>query len=74
MSDAYDTEDTTQTTFDSIERCGCGAGLSPYAINVVNADTGRLLTRFCRRCAADLLAPALSAGGGARPLLKPDLH
>lgn len=70
MSDAYRTE----STFDKIDRCGCGARLSPHAINVVHAETGRLVTRFCRRCAADLLFPALSIDATARPALKPDLH
>jgi hypothetical protein len=54
MSDAYERD-----AFNNNDRCGCGAGLSRFAVRVVHAETGVLLTRLCRRCAADLAAPPL---------------
>ncbi|MBL8659464.1 MAG: hypothetical protein JNM75_06875 [Rhodospirillales bacterium] len=63
MSDAYDFRNTHTET----DRCGCGAGLLPFPVDVVHADTGRLITRFCRRCAADLLAPSAAARSPLRP-------
>lgn len=54
MSDAYD-----RKSLDHHVCCGCGAGLSRYAVRVLHADTGVLLTRLCQRCAADLMAPAM---------------
>ncbi len=62
MSNAYD----NANILNEISRCGCGAGLLPYPVNVVHAETGRLVTRFCHRCAADLMAAGPAAGGGRR--------
>lgn len=53
MSDACNTCDTS--AYNKNERCGCGAGLSGFQVKVVHADTGELVTRFCRRCATDLV-------------------
>lgn len=50
MSDACNAN-----TFNQGERCGCGAGLSGFQLRVVHADTGELVTKFCRRCATDLV-------------------
>jgi ribosomal protein L40E len=54
MSDAYD-----RKSLDHQVCCGCGASVSRYAVRVLHADTGVLLTRLCRRCAADLMAPPM---------------
>lgn len=70
MSDAYDFRNTHTET----GRCGCGAGLSPFPVNVVHADTGRLITRFCRRCAADLLAPDTPVRSTVRPVRHDAAH
>lgn len=66
MSDAYNTNTLTQA-----ERCGCGAGLSGFQVKVVRADTGELLTRFCRRCAIDLVGLPV---GRADPDVEADDH
>lgn len=61
MSDAYD--DDVRAIED---RCGCGALLAAYSVNVVLADTGELVTKFCRRCAGDLVAaPCVAPAPGA---------
>ncbi|HSO41519.1 MAG TPA: hypothetical protein VLR47_01520 [Rhodospirillales bacterium] len=57
MSDAYD-----RNAFDQNNCCGCGGRLSRVAVRVVHAETGVLLTRLCRRCAGDLVAPPLQRG------------
>lgn len=54
MSDAYD-----RKTLDHDACRGCGASLSRYAVRVLHAETGVLLTRLCQRCAADLMAPPM---------------
>lgn len=54
MSDAYD-----RRSPDHDACCGCGASVSRYAVRVLHAETGVLLTRLCRRCAADLMAPPM---------------
>lgn len=70
MSDAYGTGETSNAH----QTCGCGAGLLHYAVNVVHAETGRLVTRFCRRCAADLVSPKVAAGGAATQSDASELH
>jgi hypothetical protein len=39
--------------------------VSRYAVRVLHADTGVLLTRLCRRCAADLMAPPMPRAAAA---------
>ena len=70
MPDAY----TRNETLENQERCGCGAGLSSPAINVIHAETGQLLTRFCHRCAGDLLSPSGPRNETASAAAKSELH
>jgi hypothetical protein len=60
MSDAYDKD-----AFTNGDHCGCGAGLSPCSVRVIHAETGELVTRLCRRCAADLVPLPAAADAGA---------
>ena len=67
MSDAYDRDAIDRDAYDGNANhendcCGCGARLSRFAVRVVHADTGVLLSRLCRRCAGDLVAPPLPRG------------
>jgi hypothetical protein len=67
MPDAYDKTNAYDKTsaLGETDRCGCGTRLCGFALRVVHAETGVLLTRLCRRCAADLMAPPVP-GAAAR--------